>query len=224
MKRIEVEGKVIGLAFNGDLYVDDSAFKSISMINRNQALFKLMSAGGKPNFQADFSFLHDHKRIIQRLKGGEDVSLELAFNDIELPEGYKDTVETYRAAVSPIIEQLEGLAPQYSFAPVPEDTGKFRFDGDLVIRLKADGKDGSVLINKDDALYLWEKASPYWMQVDTTGNARKCKPREEYRYICGSNFYINYYKERVTTGSKTIYRHQLETVAKHYGFELPTSS
>jgi hypothetical protein len=215
MKKIEVGKKVVAIDVDGKVIVDDSTFAELNVIERGEAVSQFMKAGGAVEFKPDFAFLTNYRELAEKLKKGDDASLELAFNGITLPEGFNEAVKAYQVAVQPVLELVSQLIPKWNFATVPTNAVMPNFGVSRIARNDGDRH----YMNVAEAVKIWNKVSKYWAKLAVASKARK--PEQDYMRVGGDHRYVSYGRDDVTVGCQTIMRWEWEAAAKHYGWVFP---
>lgn len=168
----------------------------------------LVTATGKPIvFVAHFNQLRNRKAIIKKLLDGEDVNVELEFNNIELSDDEKKTVRD----VQPVLKKFDVLKPTYSFANVTDADQKVIDALDITDKRI---NNAGYYVTIDQAKKLWEQASKYW--------AGGKQPAACYRTLSGrSDNYVVFEKESVALGCQRVSRAVFEHVAQKLGWDFP---
>jgi hypothetical protein len=211
MDKIEVGKKLVALAYDSNVMVDNSVFTTLDVSERGTAVSGLMKVGGTPKFVDNFNFLTDYAAISVKLKKGEDASLELAFNGITLPEGFKEAVAEYQRVITPVMDTLKALQPvsTYPFAKVPD---RATYPNCTTGRIERNG----YTLEVHDARNIWNKIKAYW-----AGNTKR-KPESISIYTGGHGYKtVTYYKEKIAIGCQEIPRWEVEAIAKHYDWTFP---
>jgi hypothetical protein len=182
----------------------------------------IANATGNPNlFNDTFGTLTNKKRIVDRLLGGEDVSVELEFNEISLTGEELTALKMVR----PIIEKIRGSQFNgYQFVN-PNTAEQKRIDG---IKIPMSGS-GSVYnaaghqIGCKPLKEIWNKASVWWQGAKTPRNTYVSAGGYSRREVVfatategGSGFSDDRY---IKIGCQNVSRAELEYVAQALGWE-----
>lgn len=170
----------------------------------------LASAAGKPIIFVDtFTSLRDKKKLVERLLKGEDVSMELEFNEIELSDDDKMVLD----AVRPILERITASY----------DSGyEWSFTGDAKAYLRKAGwivDESSVMnpngynITKMQSERVWNLASGYW------AGGERPESRDMTIGGSGTSRRVSINPKSVAIGCQRISKETVEAVALHFGFE-----
>jgi hypothetical protein len=172
----------------------------------------LTTAGSEPIvFVDDFLSLKNKKQLLERLLAGEDVSMELEFNEITLSEEERTTL----SAVQPILDRIGvEMTPPYTWVE-PTETEKRNIAGytfnEASIR-RGSGYSCAVV----QAKKIWDKASKFW----ATGKKDRFS---EMSFLGGYWKTPSVSVKTLTLGCQKISRAEVEAIAKHYGWEPVTA-
>jgi hypothetical protein len=171
----------------------------------DEAKTKLLAeAAGLPIEFTDFAQMTDKKAIREGLLAGHDVERRLEFNGIILNDVERAAIK----AVNPILEKINGIGPNYSWAAKFENSGGNINCGAMRVRR------GGHTVGKKTAEAVWKRASRHWsggpagftfsIKADGSGY---------------NNRTVSIDKNSVTIGCQTIPRAEVEYIARHYGWE-----
>ena len=193
---------VVSKALSMCLLVSSSDFARLGPAKQTEVL---ASAGGKPVvFVTDFRTLRNKKSLVERLLKGEDVSMELEFNEVELTDDDKKTL----AAVQPLIERIRGTTGGYEWLERTDDE-----DARFKTRISVTG----ATVNRDGyrtslarAEEIWKLASAYW-----AGGEKPTMRRASYG---GYNVTPVFSETDIVMGCQTISRKEVEYIAETAGW------
>ena len=167
----------------------------------------LTGAGGKPVvFVNNFSELKNRNALIKKLLAGENVAMELEFNEVELTE---DETKLF-SAIQPVIERInESLKASYEWVSPAASMTHWSLTNSSA------QNPAGYRISKGQCKKVWEEASKYW--ADTSGAATPAS-----RSITTSGWgsrQLKINRNEVNIGCQTITRAEVEAVAKHFNFD-----
>jgi hypothetical protein len=171
----------------------------------------LAGAGGKPIvFVESFGALRNKGTIINRLLLGEDVGMELEFNEIELTDDERNALK----AVQPVIERIRGSKGAYPWLERSEDDNN-EFERSIKFKDRYGDtnyvhRNGYDMSNKQ-AKKVWDTASKYWASGD--------KPAPYNGNFAGYRKMVTFDTDSVTIGCQTIARAEIEWIAEQKGWE-----
>lgn len=171
----------------------------------------LTSSSGKPVvFVPTFASLKNRNSIVKRLLAGEDVTMELEFNEVELTDDEKKLF----ASIKPVIDRLtEALSSGYVWVePTTEEAAKikkYRYASGYIYN-----DNTGYHIKEASAKKVWEKASKYWA-TGKKGDALKITVQYDNRSVTAND-------DGVKIGCQQISRAEVEAVALHFGWEPVT--
>ena len=194
----------IGVALSTAFAVSSEAFAGLTPVKQTELL---NSAGGLPiRFFPNFSDLRSKKLIIEKIMRGEDVSLALEFNSIDLTDEEKLAVEN----IKPLIEKLGLMAKEYEWAPetTPSNIG---CNDDHVWK-----ENNQITLRAAKA--VWDKATLFW-----TGGPQPARHRVD-STVRGRNWdrsqhQATYSPAGVAIGCQRITKAQLEWVARRKNWQ-----
>lgn len=172
----------------------------------------LAGAGHKPIvFVESFASLRNKKTLIERLLKGEDVAMELEFNDIALSVEER----TALSLVQPVIEKIRGTKGKYEWI---ERTGEQEAYCKAIIKFSgyAGLSGGNVNrcgydLSEKQAKMLWDIASAYW-----GGGAEPTSRNGTYG---GYRKTATFHEDYIALGCQKINRYEAEYIAQYYGWE-----
>lgn len=214
MQKINVQDKLVAVAYNGRILVDNARFEKMDTASRGEAVASFMQVGGNIEFRPDLAFLTNFKAIKEKIVKGEDVSLELAFNGVSLPDTFHAAQAAYHAALTPVIAVLDALTPAYPFVDKPRTHRADVTYADTSIT------SGGYMVYTEDLKEVWERASKFWFALASEPSKRG--PRQIYKRFRGNgSYHYGVGKTAVNIGCQTITRYDLEQAALHYGWAIP---
>jgi len=159
----------------------------------------LASAGTLPiKIVPNFITIADRVSLRNRLLNGEDVSMEIEFNGIELTDEDRATLATVR----PVLEKILGPKPVYEWAK-----GKASSMTMNPTFIRRNGHD----IDVSKAKRLWKIASRYWAGGSKPKNSRITQGWHHHS--------VSFSEVQIKIGCQQIPRVDVEAIAKHYGWE-----
>jgi hypothetical protein len=189
------------------LVVSSALFSKLSPDKQNEVV---ASAGKKRlKFVPDFGTIRNKRKLIERLILGEDISVELEFNDIELSA--EETAAL--AMVAPVIDRIRKPSGAYPWVEVTDQQqqhiDRITFGASNISR-------NGYSITTKQGERLWKAASAYW--------AGGVMPRRYSGSFSGGyskSVYFTGNRENTTIsiGCQSISRYELEAAAQHYGWE-----
>lgn len=175
----------------------------------------LTRSSGKPIvFVNNFSCLKDKKKLTERLLNGDDVTMELEFNEIELSDDEKKAL----AAVKPVLERLRGPVSDYNWTIEASDAEDFLIDRNWRL-FGTDtniGNPAGYRLGKPTCKKVWNFASRFWYD-GTTAVVGEIRTSDGYNRATPTVS-----SREVTIGCQRISRKEVEAVAHYYGFEPNT--
>lgn len=151
-------------------------------------------------FVENFMKFRDKKAIIDKLLRGEDVTVELEFNDISLSRDELAAIQTVR----PVLDKISGMEDSYPWVGGNAFTMTF---GKTMVRRN----DYSISYTR--AKVIWDKASRYWAGLSD-------RPKTHNTAAGGYNYRdVVYGENEVKIGCQTIPRVDVEAVALQRGWE-----
>lgn len=204
--------------------IDSTAFAKATVTEKTATL--AAADNSKPIiFVESFSVLGNKQRLKKRLLEGEDVSVELEYNGIEIS---REESEAFRI-ISGVVERIVGsLKVDYPFSEeITPNSGRYRNLelGDTHIR------SAGYNIAIDKAQKIWDKISPYWAKYHNEVTASRMAgakqprfrgPTEEHMHFEGQGGrYVYYRTHGVEIGCQTVDRYYFEQAALHYGWSFP---
>lgn len=222
MKKIVIKNAVIAFIHEGSSVLDDRAFTALSISDKTQVMSELPAPF---LYVESFSQLSNLGTIKKKLFDGKDVSLELAYNGIDLPSEFSSVRQRYLDVLAPVLAQIEGLRPIYPFAEIPEDRTVVKVSGEWAVR--ASYKVKITLLKK-----IWGRVSPRWAKHWSDANIkidgkRKAWSSLEHTYEDGSAIdnnssrYVEYAANSIAIGCQNISRYELEQFALSQGWAFP---
>lgn len=190
--------------------VSSSAFAKLPALKQTEILAQV---GGRPVvFVADFKALADRKKLVQRLLTGEDVSMELEFNEITLSKEENDALKTVCPLFARIGVVPVGAYPWLDVGTIEAAKHRLRFTTRTV-------GNGSYTMGLSSAKTLWVKAAKWVLGGD--------KPGIYYSSVGGYSdrdvqFDGNAENFTVRVGCQTISRADIEAAAQHFEWEIPS--
>lgn len=192
--------------------VDSSAFDQLAPSGKAQAFAKLQAAGAQVvRWEADFNRYNDMLELRAQLLRGEDVSEQLMFHGVALPDSYLRVRAEWLEQQGVVRQLLATITPPYPWAAVPAKGGssKLVFDGDVVRR-------DHYRMRAANIKKIWDKAYPFWAnaalktaptvgEVQTEGNGTR---------------HVTINRQNVSVGCQSIPRWQFEQAAVHYGWAV----
>lgn len=213
MKKITHENKVVGYVHDETLVIDETAFNALAAQIRSAIL--VANPAKNYDFRKDLSEITNGRKVLERLKAGEDVSLELAFHEVELPRNFAEIYKQYQEAVQQVSEALAKAIPPYPFAQGPAK-------GETPLELTGANDryvtNGQYKCSVMLARKIWKKVAPWW------GGFTEKKPDPSYQEISGYSRSIIYYRERIEIGCQKISRWQVEQLALELGWDFPSAA
>ena len=227
MQKIKIKNVTVAfITVAGVSVIDNAAFNAMSISDKTKTLGKL-----NPPFLyvENFGQLCDLNRIKKKMLLGEDVTLELQFNGLDVPTDLAFVRQRYMDTIAPVLATLAGMRPVYPFDNIPNDRSKITVDETFARR-------GSHKVKITMLLKIWKKMAPKWAKhwddknVNANGKRRRFSS-VEYDYESGdaigdssnSSRHINYYANRVEIGCQTIHRYELEQFALTMGWDFPAT-
>lgn len=206
MQKITHENKVVGYVHNETLVLNETAFNALAAPIRSAIL--VTNPAKNYDFRKDFSEITNVHTVLSRLKAGADVSVELAFHEVELPKDFAETAAKYHDLIKKVETALDALKPAYPFVehdctPDLEVTGARISNGDYKCPIVT-------------ARRIWLVAAPYWAGLT------KIKPAARYTSINGSQRDVVFYEDRIAIGCQRISRSQVERLALELNWDFPT--
>lgn len=211
MKKITHENEVVGYVHDGTLVIDETAFNALSAQIRSAIL--VANPAKNYDFRKDLSEITNGRKVLERLKAGEDVSLELAFHEIKLPRNFEEISQKYRAAVEQIEQSLLAVMPVYPFA---------ENKGESVLKLTGTQNqwvtNGNYKCSIFMAKRLWRLVARFWAgKVDLP-------PETRWETIGGHYRAVKFSENAVNIGCQTITRWQVEQLALELGWDFPSAA
>lgn len=180
--------------------VNSAAFAKATPVEQTEALTQ--TEGKLVLFVDSFAALGNTRKLRDRILAGDDVSMELEFNGIELSASELATL----SAVRPILERIGGLKGNY---PWVEQSGKalanVKFVSDTTIQINGYN------MTMNGAKFVFDRATKYW-----SGGP---KPSEVSRSIAGRNRYVSVSKDSVNVGCQSCSRETVEAIGQQMGWE-----
>lgn len=188
--------------------VSSQEFAKLSPVKQTEVL---ASASGKPIvFVENFVKLRDKRSLVERLLKGEDVSMELEFNEIELTEEESAAL----GKVQPVIERIRGKKGDYPWIARSESEEQRCKRMTLgTVRITRDGYSAGVATTEK----IWRTASAYWAALANDPNV--ASPTGVRQSFSGYTKTPVYRPKHVDVGCQTISRYELEYIAEYYGWE-----
>jgi hypothetical protein len=192
------------------LLVSSAAFAKLTPAKQTEVL--ATSSGLPLIFVDDFAALRNKKKLIERLLKGEDVNMELEFNEIELTDDEKKALEGIR----PVLERLRGAIGTYEWQIEESEAADYlrskswRLNGQNTSIRSPTGYE----LGKPSCRKVWNEASKVW------GNPEEAATQVEVRTVNGydrAKLTVN--KNGIQLGCQTVSRKEVEAVALYYGFE-----
>lgn len=182
------------------LLINSLLFSKASATEQTQILAE--SSGVPVLFVSNFSEISDRRKIRDRLLAGEDVSMELEFNGIEL----SDEDRRVLSLVGPVLAKIGTIKPSYPWKPEKPVPSIYQLSSDSIQNTNG------YRISVPAAKKVWDKASKFWaaeskacpqFMVDTYHNSRS----------------VAITPGGVAIGCQNINRSTVEALARHYGWE-----
>jgi hypothetical protein len=191
------------------LLISSSEFGRLTPAKQTEVL---ATAAGLPMVFVDsFGGLRNKKTLIERLLKGEDVAMELEFNEISLTDDEKKILE----AVRPLLERVRGAAGKYDWQIDSSEVETFLREKNwrLVGANQSIRNPGGYELGKPSCKKVWNEASKVW---GAEGKADHIEVRTVNGY---DRVRVTVTKDKVQLGCQTISRKEAEAIALYYGFE-----
>lgn len=208
MKKIEIKGRVVALLRDtGEFLISSEVFSGLSNDDRTQLFAE--SSGKDLRFVSNFNSCTNIPGILEALKKGEDVSLELEYQELSIEKAHLDLIREYSRVITEVITPLvRSKLPPYPYAEMPSS-------GVLGITTSPDGRHAirsghKWPMRKAKAVFL--KAARGWAGI--------IKKMPSSCYEEGN--YVYFYSDRITIGCQTITRYEIEQFALEMGWEFPS--
>jgi hypothetical protein len=174
-----------------------------------------LSASGSPVIFVDnFVGLRNKKKLIERLLNGEDVSMELEFNEIELSDADKKALSDAK----PIIERIRGTTGSYDWkyeGETSEEAKKFLEKKGYNCTPNQVTANSGYHVSKAQAKKIWEYASYFWSTGDKGDEVKIQAHYESRRIKIDAN-------DNVHIGCQQASREVVEAVARYFELEPKT--
>jgi hypothetical protein len=204
--REEEKPGMVSKLLSTTLLVSRAEFAKLDAAKQTETL---VSASGKPIvFVDNFQALKNKRSLIERLMRGEDVSMELEFNEIELTSEEKGVF----AQVKPIIDRLtEVISGGYEFVtPTEEEAERIKR---MTFGANRITNSAGYQLTTNTAKKVWLAASKYW-----AGGEKPTTFRAQAHYESRSITFPT--DSTVKIGCQTISRAEVEAAAKHYDWDF----
>jgi hypothetical protein len=189
------------------LLIDSTQFKTLAPTAQTNIL-RQIPAGGEVKFVDSFTALRNRRSLVDELIKGKDVSMRLEFLELELTEEEKQILQRVQPIIARILDTPSELGnPNYKWLLVTPSAGaNLKMTSNLIKR-------GDNSIGVKTAEKIWKKASQLWgglvvsqkTMVVQAGGYWSCN--------------VDFYDDRIKIGCQTIYRADVEAVARNYGWE-----
>jgi hypothetical protein len=196
--------KVTGASASNDIFRKLGSVFLVSSVgftkaSPTQQTATMSQTGGLPVvFVESFYELQNSNKIREKLLNGDDVSIELEFNNIELSD------EDRRALllVKPVLEKICKIGPAYPWLP------PILIPADITVSEHSIGR-GGYTVQLSLAEKLWKKASKAWAK-DGTFRA----PGEDYIATSSGHRYAHISKGGISVGCQSLKRAEFEAIAR----------
>jgi hypothetical protein len=174
-----------------------------------QTVLIASTAGAKPViFVENFSGMRDKKSLTDRLLKGEDVSMELEFNEIEITADDKKALE----AVKPILAKIDALGHSYTwqYTGTKEDAQKHLESNGWGFYSDHVRNPGGYQMTMQQAKKIWDAASVEWLTGEKTKSFSLTVDHYARKIGVSGN--------AISIGCQRHTRTTVEAIAKYYGW------
>jgi hypothetical protein len=186
--------------------ISSRAFAAASPTQQTEVLTQ---TGGLPVvFVPSFHELQNSAAIRDKLLKGEDVSLELEFNEIVVNE---EELRGLRL-VSSLLEKLAKIGPNYPWLAPVDHSKTISFHPGVISR-------NGYNITEEAALSVWKKASKIWGNLAANRKRVLADNAESMNTGQHGNRWVTVTKSQVVVGCQTLKRSEIEFVAAHYNWK-----
>ena len=180
--------------------------------NKQTEIIAQAQAAGKPFVFVDsFGKLSDTRKLAERLLAGDDMTMELEFNNIKLSDDERDGL----AKVKPLLERLKALKPTkypwLSDADIEAAGRNFNINNRRSDDIYHCG--GGEYISKGQAKRIWNAYKPFIME------GTKPNTRMSLRFGYTNRTVTFNDDQTVKVGCQVVSRADVEYVARHFKFD-----
>lgn len=200
-KKMETVSKLLSSA----LVVSSAAFAKLGAAKQTEVL---ASANGKPIvFVDNFFALTNKKRLIDKLLAGDDVSVELEFNELDLSADELKVIKEVR----PILEKIRGFKLGSYDWVIPTDAEERLIEGIQIGTGPSIRNATGYTIGKKALEALWKKASVWFAGGEKAGSyyVNASGYNRQARFLVNANG-----QQYIEVGCQNISRAEIEFVAK----------